>query len=378
MKHVGLNVAADPFFSASYIGATGGLVIVSADDPGCHSSQNEQDNRHYARAAKVPILEPSDSEEARRFTRIAFEMSERFDTPVLLRLTTRISHSRSVVILKERVEHPIPRYEKGFAKRVLLPMNARRRHRFVEERTARLQEFSESFDENRIEFQDKGIGVITDSVAYQYVKEVLPEASILKLAMVWPFPDEKVKRFAGSVGRVVVVEENDPFIENEVRRLHLSPEGKEKIPILGELNPTVVADGLKIGFGEEDSPVVEGLPPRPPVMCPGCPHLGVFNIIKKLRLIAHGDIGCYTLGALLPLNAMDTCVDMGASVGTAYGMQLVSDKKTRKRVVAVIGDSTFFHSGITPLLNTYYNSGTGTVLILDNRTTAMTGHQGHP
>ncbi|RKZ24127.1 indolepyruvate ferredoxin oxidoreductase subunit alpha [bacterium] len=380
MKHVGLNVAADPLFSLSYIGATGGLVIVTCDDPGMHSSQNEQDNRHYARSAKVPLLEPSDSQEAKEFTRLAFEISEEFDTPVMVRLTTRISHSKSIVELGERKEVPVKEYVKDVKKRVILPAHARERHRFVEERMERLRKYAEEFPYNRIEEGDPELGIIADSVAYMYAKEVFPEASFLKLSMVWPFPRELVRRFASKVKKIIVVEENDPFIEEQVRLLGIEVTGKDKIPLVGELNPTRVAVCLGVKKEEElPKPELPHIPKRPPALCPGCPHTGVFNVIRKLKLIATGDIGCYTLGTLPPLNAMDTCVEMGASIGNAFGMQLVmKDDKLRKKVVAVIGDSTFFHSGITGLINLYYNRGITTVIILDNRTTAMTGHQDHP
>ncbi|MCK4529056.1 indolepyruvate ferredoxin oxidoreductase subunit alpha [candidate division WOR-3 bacterium] len=381
LKHVGLNVAADPLFSLSYIGATGGIVIVTADDPSMHSSQNEQDNRHYARAAKIPVLEPSDSDEARRFTKLALEMSEEFDTPVLLRLTTRISHTRTVVDLEERVEIPVKGYKKDFNKRVILPMNARKLHYKVEERTNKLKEFGSNFVENRIEEGSAELGIITDSVAYQYVKEVFPDASVLKLAMPWPFPDELVKKFASSVSRLLCVEENEPFIEGQIRELGIKVEGKEKVPMVLELNPGRVAYSFDKDFGNPVEVDVSDLPPRAPALCPGCPHTGFFYTANKLKLIVTGDIGCYTLGALPPLNAIDTCVEMGASIPNAYGIQLAlknSRDTDLKKVVGVIGDSTFFHSGITGLINTYYNGGIGTIVIVDNSTTAMTGHQGHP
>jgi len=381
MKHVGLNVAADPLFSLSYIGATGGIVVVTADDPSMHSSQNEQDNRHYARAAKIPILEPSDSEEARRFTKLALEMSEEFDTPLILRLTTRISHTRTVVNLEEREDIPIKGYKKDFKKRVILPMNARKLHYKVEKRTEELKDFSNNFKENRIEVGNSDIGIVTDSISYQYVKEVFHDASVLKLAMPWPFPDKLVKEFASKVSRLLCVEENDPFIENHIKELGIGVEGKDKVPRVLELNPARVAKSFGVDFGDPVDVKVDDLPPRPPALCPGCPHTGFFYTAGKLHLIAIGDIGCYTLGALPPLNAMDTCVEMGASISNAYGIQLalraIGDKDSKK-VVGVIGDSTFFHSGITGLINTYYNGGIGTVAILDNSTTAMTGHQGHP
>jgi len=381
MKHVGLNVAADPLFSLSYIGATGGIVIVTADDPNMHSSQNEQDNRHYARAAKVPILEPSDSEEARRFTKLALELSEEYDTPVILRLTTRISHTRTIVNLEDREEVPIKGYKKDFKKRVILPVNARKLHLKVEERTNKLKDFSNNFEENRIEEGKTDLGIVTDSVSYQYVKEVFPDAWVLKIAMPWPFPDKLIKEFASKVSQILCIEENDPFIENQIRELCIEVEGKEKVPAVLELNPSRVAKSFEIKFGNPLDVNVDDLPPRPPMLCPGCPHTGFFYITNKLHLVATGDIGCYTLGALPPLDAMDTCVEMGASVTNAYGIQLAlraMGDENAKKVIGVIGDSTFFHSGITGLINTYYNGGVGTIVILDNSTTAMTGHQGHP
>jgi indolepyruvate ferredoxin oxidoreductase alpha subunit len=388
MKHVGVNVAADPLFSSSYAGVNGGLVIVSADDPAMHSSQNEQDNRQLARAAKIPVLEPSDSQEARDFTIRAFEISERFDTPVMLRVTTRICHSMSPVEADRdatRAAAPLRRYERDFRKYVLLPANARPRHAFVEARLRELEEFAD--DErslNRIEWADRTVGVITGGVAYQYVREVLPGASILKLGMPWPLPRRLVQELADGVDEVYVVEELDPFIETEVRALGIPAIGKEIFPVTGELDPDVVARGF--GLPNAGSPASDGrpadaapLPPRPPVLCAGCGHRGVFYTLAKMGLIVTGDIGCYTLGALHPLESMDACLCMGASVGMAHGMEaaLRSDGDGR-RVVGVIGDSTFMHSGITGLINTVYNGGSSTILVLDNGTTAMTGHQDHP
>jgi len=378
MKHVGLNVAADPLFSLSYIGATGGIIIVSADDPGMHSSQDEQDNRNYAKFSKIPLLEPSDSQEAKDLVLEGFKISEEFDTPVLLRSTTRISHSKSIVKLGVRKEIPIKSYQKDMLKRVILPAHARKRHLFVEERLKKLKKFSETFPYNRIEEGNNSIGIITDSVSYQYAKEIFPDATILKLTMTWPMPDKLIRTFASVVRKIYVIEENDPFIEEYLRIMGIPVVGKEKIPLCLELNPYIV--GVSLGKIKERKPINKGdIPPRPPALCPGCPHTGIFNVIRKLKLIATGDIGCYTLGALPPLNALDTCVEMGASVGNAYGMQLaMKDDKRRKKIIGVIGDSTFFHSGITSLINIYYNNGITTIVILDNRTTAMTGHQGYP
>ena len=388
MKHVGVNVAADPLFSSSYAGVNGGLVIVSADDPAMHSSQNEQDNRQLARAAKIPVLEPSDSQEARDFTIRAFEVSERFDTPVMLRVTTRICHSMSPVETDRdatRTAVPLRRYERDFRKHVLLPANARPRHAFVEARLRELEQFAtDERSLNRIEWADLTVGVITGGVAYQYVKEVLPGASILKLGMPWPLPRRLVRELADGVDEVYVVEELDPFIETEVRALGIQAIGKQIFPMTGELDPDVVARGFGLSIAGDTASdgrpaAAVPLPPRPPVLCAGCGHRGVFYTLAKMGLIVTGDIGCYTLGALHPLESMDACLCMGASVGMAHGMEAAfrSDGDGR-RVVGVIGDSTFMHSGITGLINTVYNGGSSTILVLDNGTTAMTGHQDHP
>ena len=375
MKHVGLNVAADPVFSMGYIGATGGFVIVSADDPGMHSSQNEQDNRNYARAVKIAMLEPSDSEEARLLTKIGFDISEEFDTPVLLRLTTRISHSYGIVNIEEREEHPPKGYEKNIKKRLILPAHARPRHIVVEERLKKLKDYSNSFPLNRIEWGNRDMGIITSGVSYQYVKEVFPKASVLKLTFTWPLPDKIIKEFAEGVKKVIIVEENDPFLETEIKAMGIDVIGKEKVPVTGELDPYI----LKRAFGSsEEIYPTQDIPSRPPVLCAGCPHRGVFYVISKLKLTATGDIGCYTLGALPPLNAMDTCVCMGASIGNAFGLERALGDEISDKIVAVIGDSTFFHSGITGLIDIVYNKGTSTIIILDNSTTAMTGHQEHP
>jgi len=383
MKHVGVNVAADPLFSSSYSGVNGGLVLVSADDPGMHSSQNEQDNRHLARAAKIPVLEPSDSQEARDFTRLAFEISEQLDTPVMLRVTTRICHSMSPVVVEEDQEDPEPirRYRRDMSKNVLLPAHARRRHAAVERRLLRLVQLGESARElNRVEWGDRRIGIVTSGVAYQYVREVAPDASVLKLGLTYPLPSELVREFAAGVEALYVVEELDPFLEGEIRSLGLSAVGKEVFPVTGELDPDRVAAGLGVArIRPSIAPPDPGLPLRPPVLCAGCGHRAAFYTLAKMGLVVTGDIGCYTLGTLPPLLAMDTCMCMGASVGMAQGMEIaLREAKDERRVVAVIGDSTFVHSGITGLINLVYNGGTGTVLILDNGTTAMTGHQDHP
>jgi indolepyruvate ferredoxin oxidoreductase alpha subunit len=376
MKHVGLNVAADPFFTMGYSGVTGGLVVVSADDPGMWSSQNEQDNRHYGRHAKVPILEPADSNEARIFTKLGFEISEKFDTPVLLRLTTRICHSACLVDLGARKEVAAKGYTKDIGKRLVLPAHARALHLVVEERLNKIAAYSEIFPHNKIDWGKKTLGIITSGVAYQYAKEVFPKASILKLSLTYPIPENMIKKFAKGVREIIVVEEGDPILETEIRALGINVTGKDKIPLCGELTPGVLRDSFskkrKTGIRKKK------VPPRPPVLCPGCPHRGVFYVINKLGLVVMGDIGCYTLGALPPLSAMDTCVCMGASVTNAQGMEKALGKEFTKKLVAVLGDSTFFHSGITGLVNAVYNRSNLNLLILDNFTTAMTGHQPHP
>ncbi len=378
-KHVGLNVAADPLFSASYIGSTGGLVIVTADDPGMHSSQNEQDNRWYARSAKLPMFEPSDSQEAKDFMIKAFELSEEYDTPVLIRLTTRISHSKSIVELGERKEIPVKGYVPDFRKRNLLPVNARKRHVHVEERMKKLKEFSEKF--NKIEWGKGDIAIVASGVAYQYAKEAMPEAHFLKLSFSYPLPEKLIRELAKKVKKIIVVEENDPIVETEIKAMNLGVEviGKEIIPMLGELNPRIVKEALGI-VKKSEQPDTGEIPPRPPALCPGCPHTGVFYTLAKLKVTVTGDIGCYTLGALPPLSAMDTCVDMGASITNAHGLDVALRviKGEKKRIVGVIGDSTFFHSGITGLIDLVYNKGISTIIVLDNSITAMTGHQENP
>ena len=379
MKHVGVNVAADPLFTLSYTGLRGGLVLVTADDPEMHSSQNEQDNRHYARFAKVPMLEPSDSQEAKDFTRIAFDLSEKFDTPVMLRTTTRVSHSKSIVRLDEPFMPPVkPGLVRDPIKLVMLPANARKRHPVVEKRMEDVGSFAETFPGNRIEWGDKKVGIITSGISYEYAKEVMPEASFLKLGMVHPLPKGMIKSFASQVERLYVVEELDPFIEEQVRALGMAVEGKSSFPLLGELNPLLVEKGLKNLPPKAKEEPFQKLPARPPIMCPGCPHRGVFSVLNKLKLFVTGDIGCYTLGFLPPLSAIDTCVCMGASIGHAMGLDKALGDEALGKVVAVIGDSTFLHSGITGLLNVAYNRGAVTVIILDNHTTAMTGRQDHP
>lgn len=376
MKHVGLNVAADPMFTMGYSGVTGGLVIVSADDPGMWSSQNEQDNRHYGRHAKIPILEPTDSNEARLFTKLGFELSEKFDTPVILRLTTRICHSTCLVDLEQRKELTKKGYVKDIKKRLVLPAHARLLHRNVEKRLKKLAQYNNEFSYNRIEWGKKTLGIITSGISYQYAKEVFPNASFLKLSLTYPLPEKLIRKFARKVKKIIVVEEGDPILETEIKAMGIPVTGKDKIPLCNELTPKV----LRGSFSKKQKTTIkkDTIPPRPPVLCPGCPHRGVFYVINKLKLVATGDIGCYTLGALPPLYAMDTCVCMGASVTNAQGLEKALGKDFTKKLVAVLGDSTFFHSGITGLANAVYNKGNLNLLILDNFTTAMTGHQPHP
>jgi indolepyruvate ferredoxin oxidoreductase alpha subunit len=385
MKHVGLNVAADPLFSMAYIGARGGFVVVSADDPGMHSSQNEQDNRYYAKMAKIPCLEPSDSQECLEMARLAFELSEKFDTPVLLRLTTRISHSKCVVETGERKEHKPAGYVKNVTKNITIPAHARKMHVKVEERLKKLVEFGESFSYNRIEKGDQKLGIITSGISYQYAKDVFPQASFLKLALTFPLPVKMIADFVNSVEEIYIVEENDTFLEEQIKALGYKISGrcayekeitgKSKIPLVGELDPTVLARSFELQKESSYKPLE--VPARPPVLCPGCPHRGVFFAINKLKLTATGDIGCYTLGMMEPLNAMDTVICMGGSVTAAMGLEKAVPDMAKK-TVAVIGDSTFFHSGITGLVDMVYNNSQGTVIILDNRITAMTGHQENP
>ncbi|MBQ4473288.1 MAG: indolepyruvate ferredoxin oxidoreductase subunit alpha [Lachnospiraceae bacterium] len=377
MKHVGLNVAADPLYTMSYTGVNAGLVIGVADDAGMHSSQNEQDSRHHAIAAKVPMLEPSDSAEALYFAKKAYEISETFDTPVLLKMCTRVSHSQSVVELGERVV-PVKPYEKNIAKYVMMPGNAKRRHPVVEARTKALTEYAETCDLNRVEMGDTRMGIITSSTSYQYVKEVFGEkVSILKLGMVNPLPVKKILDFAASVERLVVVEELDPVIENHCRALGLEVSGKDVLPICDEFSQNLIAKAL----GEEvpESRALDvPIPVRPPVMCSGCPHRGLFYTLKKNKCTVLGDIGCYTLGAVAPLNAMEMTLCMGASISALHGFNKAGGPENEGKTVAVIGDSTFMHSGMTGLANVAYNQSNSTVIILDNSITGMTGHQQNP
>lgn len=378
MKHVGVNVAADPLMTLSYTGVGGGLVLVSADDPGMHSSQNEQDNRHYARFAKIPLLEPSDSEEARDYVLAALEISERFDTPVMLRTTTRISHSRGTLLPGKRQEHKATGFMKNPAKYVMLPGFARLRHPIVEKRLISLREEAEISPLNRIEPGSPDLGVLCSGVVYQYAKEALPDATFLKLGFSHPLPTGLVNKFASMVKEILVIEELDPFFEEQLLAMHLDipVRGKELFGLMGEIGAEVIREKV---LGQKLKLIETGLeiPGRPPVMCPGCSHRGVFHVLKKLKLNVMGDIGCYTLGALKPLEAIDSCICMGASVGTALGMSR-ANRESAKKTVAVIGDSTFLHSGITPLLDAVYNNSPMTLMILDNGITAMTGHQHHP
>ena len=378
MKHVGLNVACDPMFTMSYTGINGGLVIGVADDPGMHSSQNEQDSRNLAIAAKLPMLEPSDSAEALSFAKLAFELSEEFDTPVLLKMCTRVSHSQSLVELHEREAPALRPYQKNIAKNVMMPGNAIRRHPFVEERLEKLRRWAETSGINRIEPGGTGLGIICSSTSYQYVREVFgSEASILKLGMVNPLPVDMILRFAAGVEKLAVVEELDPVIEKHCRTLGLDPTGKDIFPVEGEFSQNLVAGclGRPVPCGVR---LDEPIPPRPPIMCAGCPHRGLFYVLSKNRCTVMGDIGCYTLGAVAPLNAMDVTLCMGASVSSIHGFNKVLGSGSEGKTVAVIGDSTFMHSGMTGLANIAYNQSNSTVIILDNSITGMTGHQQNP
>ena len=377
MKHVGVNVAADPLYTVSYIGATGGLVLVAADDPGMYSSQNEQDTRMIGRAAGVPVLEPSDSQEAKDFMIFAFDMSEKYDTPVIVRSTTRLSHSQGLVELLPRREAEDKPYTKNIAKHVMMPAKAIPRHVHVEQRTKALMEDGCSFPINRVELKDTKIGVITSGIPYQYVKEALPEASVLKLGMVNPLPVKLIKDFASKVKRLVVIEELDDIIETHCLKNGIPCEGKNLFPVCGEFSQSIVRKALT---GEENSYISVDceLPPRPPVLCAGCPHRGLFYALKDMKLFVSGDIGCYTLAAQAPLAMIDTCVCMGASVSGLHGFNIARGRDGAKNSVAVIGDSTFCHSGVTGLMDIAYNQGISTVIVLDNSITGMTGHQNNP
>lgn len=386
MKHVGFNVAADPMYTASYIGANGGLVAVVADDPGMYSSQNEQDTRQICRAAQVPVLEPSDSQEAKDFMKLAFDLSEQFDTPMVLRTTTRLAHSQGVVALEDRVVPEDKVYERNIAKNVMMPGNAIKRHVFVEQRLKDMAEaantfvvakegFSKDVPLNRVEMNDTKIGFITSGIPYTYVKEACPNASVLKLGMVHPLPKKLIEEFAAKVDTLYIFEELEPVIEEQVRAWGIDCIGKEAFTVQGEysanmIRKVVLKENLSINTPAE-------VPARPPLLCPGCPHRSVYTVLNKLKIHAAGDIGCYTLGAVAPLSVVDTTICMGASISSLHGMEMAKGKEYIKNWVAVIGDSTFMHTGVNSLMNMVYNQGTGTVIILDNSTTGMTGHQDH-
>lgn len=375
MKHVGFNVAADPVYTAAYTGINGGMMIVVADDPGMYSSQNEQDTRQIARAANIPVLEPSDSAEAKDFTKLAFELSETYDTPIILRTTTRLAHSQGLVELCDRVVPEDRVYEKNIAKYVMMPGNAIRRHPFVEDRMKRMAEDACGFEINRAEYNDTSIGIITSGIPYTYVKEAMPNASVLKLGLVHPLPRKLIEEFASKVDKVVIFEELEPVIEEQVRSWGIEAVGKEIFTIQGEYSANMLRKALLKEEIQAKAPAQ--VPARPPILCPGCPHRSVYTVLKKLKLHAAGDIGCYTLGAVAPLSVVDTTICMGSSISTLHGMEKGKGKEYMKNWVAVIGDSTFMHTGVNSLMNMVYNQGTGTVLILDNSTTGMTGHQDH-
>ena len=377
MKHVGLNVMADPVFTVSYIGTNGGLVFCVADDPGMHSSQNEQDSRHYAEAAKIPMLEPSNSEECKEFTRRAFALSEEFDAPFFIRLSTRVSHSQSLVELKDAENAELKPYEKNIPKNVMMPAMAKGRHVAVEKRMEKLREFAEGCEFNRIERNGSRIGIIAAGTTYVYAKEALGDkADYLKLGLVYPLPDKMIRDFAASVDELWCLEELDPVIETHIRSLGIDVKGKEHFTLLGEYSQNMIKKAV---LGEDtECAAEENIPARPPVLCVGCPHRGTFYVLKKLGLTVSGDIGCYTLGAVAPLSTVDTTICMGASVSAAHGMSKVRGAEFNKKLVSVIGDSTFIHSGITGLIDIVYNKGSNTVIILDNSITGMTGHQDNP
>ena len=375
MKHVGLNVAADPLYSVSYMGVNGGLVIVVADDPGLYSSQNEQDTRMVARAAQIPVIEPSDSAEAKDYFKIAFELSEKFDRPFIFRTTTRLAHSQGLVELQDRVVPEDKVYEKNIQKNVMMPGNAKIRHIEIEKRNLELAEAANTLPINRVEMNDTKIGVITSGIPYQYVKEAMPEASVLKLGMVNPLPRKLIEDFASKVDTLYIVEELDPVIEEQVKSWGINAVGKEILTVQGEYS----ANMLRKAILKQNLDIKEpaAAPGRPPILCPGCPHRSVFYTLNKLKMHAAGDIGCYTLGAVAPLSVIDTTMCMGSSISTLHGMEKAKGKDYIKNWVAVIGDSTFMHTGVNSLMNMVYNKATGTVIILDNSTTGMTGHQDH-
>ena len=375
MKHVGVNVAADPLFTFSYTGVNGGLVVVCADDPGMHSSQNEQDSRYYAMSAHIPMLEPSDSGEARDYVKLAYDISEKYDTPVFVRLTTRVAHSQSVVEFNEPMNKVLKPYVKNIQKYVMVPAYARLRHIEVEKRMQRLSQDCNTFDINKAQYNNTDTGIVCSGNVYQYIKEALPDVSVLKLGMVFPMPDNLIKEFASKVKKLIVVEELEPFFENHIKALGIACTGKELFSLQGEFSTSIINNVIN----KTNPPkAAEGIIGRPPVMCAGCPHRGVFYVFNKLKLNVTGDIGCYSLGSSQPLNAIDAVMCMGASVGMSHGMEKARGKEFGANTVAVIGDSTFIHSGITGLINSVYNKGRTTLVILDNSTTGMTGHQPNP
>ena len=375
MKHVGVNVASDPLYTISYGGVGGGLVLVAADDPGIYSSQNEQDTRCVARAAMVPVLEPSDSQEAKDFVKCAYEISEKYDTPVIVRTTTRLAHSQGTVTLEHRVEVADKPYERNPGKFVMMPVNAIKRHVYVEKRMKALVEDGCSFAINRAEYNDTSIGFITSGIPYQYVKEACPDASVLKLGMVHPLPRKLIEEFASRVDKLYIFEELEPVIEEQVKSWGIQAEGKELFTVQGEYSANLLRE--RVLKQEVCLKQPADVPARPPILCPGCPHRSVFSVLNRLGIHAAGDIGCYTLGAVPPLNVIDTTICMGASISTLHGMEKAKGREYIKNWVAVIGDSTFLHTGVNSLMNMVYNQGTGTVMILDNSTTGMTGHQDH-
>lgn len=379
MKHVGLNVAADPLFTVAYTGVNGGLVIGVADDPSMHSSQNEQDSRNYAKASKVPMIEPSDSSECKEFIKVAYEMSEEFDAPVLFRLSTRVAHSQSIVELSDRQEAALKDYTADIAKYVMMPGNAIKKHPEVEEKLNKLAEYAETTPLNRVEYGDKKIGIITSGMCYNYVKEAFGDSvSVLKLGMTYPMPKKLIEDFAAQVETVYVVEELDPFIEEHCRNIGIKVIGKELFPMCYEFSTRQIKELITGEKGADFDTVEEEVPMRPPVLCPGCPHRGIFYVLKKMGVNVCGDIGCYTLGAVAPLQSIHSVVCMGASIGMSFGMSLARGEEFAKNTVAVLGDSTFIHSGITGLIEVVYNKGINTVLVLDNSITGMTGHQDNP
>lgn len=375
MKHVGLNVASDPLYTVSYSGVNGGLVLVAADDPGLYSSQNEQDTRCVARAAMVPVLEPSDSQEAKDFVKFAYELSETYDTPVIVRTTTRLAHSQGTVTLEERIVPEDQTYERNPAKFVMMPANAIGRHVYVEQRMKALAEDGCKFAINHAEYHDTSIGFITSGIPYQYVKEACPNASVLKLGMVHPLPKKLIEEFASKVDKLYIFEELEPVIEEQVKSWGIAAVGKELFTVQGEYSANMIRE--KILKEQVFSKEPANVPARPPILCPGCPHRSVFSVLNRLGIHAAGDIGCYTLGAVPPLSVIDTTICMGASISTLHGMEKARGKEYIKNWVAVIGDSTFMHTGVNSLMNMVYNQGSGTVIILDNSTTGMTGHQDH-